>query len=304
MPLQNQDELIMLNGNARVRQGGRSRWVIYRPESEMRRPLRLFRRMWRDLLSCRELAWQLMKRDISAQYRQSFLGIAWAIIPPIVAAAGFTFATNSKVLNIGETDLPYPAYVMFSTVLWQTFLEAVTLPMQNVVQARMMLAKISFPREALILAAVGQVLFNFFWKLLLIIAMFLWFKMPITASAILAPVALLHLIVFGTAIGMLLSPMGALYTDFAKAVPLTFGALMFFTPVIYPMPSGEGLFGLIVKLNPITPLLVTTRELATSGVISDPVGFWVSSALAFGGLLLAWLVYKLAMPYAIERMSS
>lgn len=304
MPLQNQDELIMLNGNARVRQGGRSRWVIYRPESEMRRPLRLFRRMWRDLLSCRELAWQLMKRDISAQYRQSFLGIAWAIIPPIVAAAGFTFATNSKVLNIGETDLPYPAYVMFSTVLWQTFLEAVTLPMQNVVQAKMMLAKISFPREALILAAVGQVLFNFFWKLLLIIAMFLWFKMPITASAILAPVALLHLIVFGTAIGMLLSPMGALYTDFAKAVPLTFGALMFFTPVIYPMPSGEGLFGLIVKLNPITPLLVTTRELATSGVISDPVGFWVSSALAFGGLLLAWLVYKLAMPYAIERMSS
>lgn len=294
----------MLNGNARVRQGGRSRWVIYRPESEMRRPLRLFRRMWRDLLSCRELAWQLMKRDISAQYRQSFLGIAWAIIPPIVAAAGFTFATNSKVLNIGETDLPYPAYVMFSTVLWQTFLEAVTLPMQNVVQAKMMLAKISFPREALILAAVGQVLFNFFWKLLLIIAMFLWFKMPITASAILAPVALLHLIVFGTAIGMLLSPMGALYTDFAKAVPLTFGALMFFTPVIYPMPSGEGLFGLIVKLNPITPLLVTTRELATSGVISDPVGFWVSSALAFGGLLLAWLVYKLAMPYAIERMSS
>ncbi|MGB3295837.1 MAG: ABC transporter permease [Phormidesmis sp.] len=304
MPSRNQDELVMLNGNSRVRKVERSRRVTYRPESEMRRPLQLVKRMWRDLLGCRELAWQLMKRDISAQYRQSFLGIGWAVIPPIVAAVGFTFATSSKVLNIGETDLPYPAYVMFSTVLWQTFSEAITLPMQNVVQAKMMLAKISFPREALILAAVGQVLFNFIWKFLLIIALFLWFRMPITASAILAPVALLHLIVFGTAIGMLLSPLGALYTDFAKAVPLTLGGLMFFTPVIYPMPSGEGLFGLLVKLNPITPLLVTTRELATTGVISDPVGFWVSSALAFSGLLLAWLVYKLAMPYAIERMSS
>lgn len=296
---------MMLNGNARVRRAARrSHRVVYRPESEMRRPLQLFGRMWRDLLGCRELAWQLMKRDISAQYRQSFLGIAWAVIPPIVAAAGFTFATNSKVLNIGETDLPYPAYVMFSTVLWQTFSEAITLPMQNVVQAKMMLSKISFPREALILGAVGQVLFNFAWKLLLIIGLFFWFKMPITVSAFLAPVALLHLIVLGTAIGTLLSPMGALYTDFAKAVPLTLGALMFFTPVIYPVPSGEGIFGMIVNLNPITPLLVTTRELATTGVISDPVGFWISTALAFGGLVVAWLVYKLAMPYAIERMSS
>lgn len=304
MAPQNRNELMMLNGNSRMRRGGRSHRVTYRPESEMRRPLQLFKRMWHDLLGCRELAWQLMKRDISAQYRQSFLGVAWAIIPPVVAAIGFTFATNSRVLNIGETDLPYPAYVMFSTALWQTFAEAITLPMQNVVKAKMMLSKISFPREALILAAVGQVLFNFAWKLLLITAMFLWFKMPITASALLAPVALLHLIVFGTAIGTLLSPMGALYTDFAKAVPLSLGALMFLTPVIYPMPSGEGFFGLLVRLNPITPLLVTTRELATTGIISNPIGFWSSSALAFSGLLVAWLIYKLAMPYAIERMSS
>lgn len=295
----------VLNGrNRQRRKRGKQNYVVYRPESKMRRPLNLFREMWWDLLGSRELAWQLMKRDISAQYRQSFLGLAWAIIPPLVAAAGFTFANNANVLNIGETDLPYPAYVLFSTALWQTFVESITLPMQQVTKAKAMLAKISFPREALIISGIGQVLFNFGCKLFLIIGMFLWFKMPVTASVMLAPVALIHLIVFGAAIGTFLAPLAALYQDFMKLVPLVMSSLMFFTPVVYPVPSGEGIFGTVVKLNPITPLLVTTRELATTGNLSEPVGFWISSGIGFGGILVAWLVYKLAIPYTVERLSS
>ena len=270
----------------------------------MRQPAKLFREMWQDLLGCRGLAWQLMKRDIYAQYRQSLLGLVWAIIPPIVAAAGFTFAANSKVLNIGETELPYAAYVMFSMALWQTFVESITMPMQQVTKAKQMLAKISFPREALILSGIGQVLFNFGCKLLLIVGMFLWFQIPVTASVFLAPVALIHLIVLGAAIGTFLAPLGALYNDVSKLVPLVMNALVFFTPVVYPVPSGEGAFGTIVRLNPITPLLVTTRELATTGGVSQPVEFWLASILGFIGLLLAWLIYKLAIPYTVERLSS
>jgi lipopolysaccharide transport system permease protein len=132
--------------------------------------------MGRDLLASRELAWQLMVRDISAQYRQSFLGIFWAVIPPIVMAAGFTLASNSKVIAIGATDLPYPAYVMFSMTLWQTFVEALNAPVQAVAEAKQMLAKINFPREALILAKLGQVFFNFAIKLILIVGLFVWFQ--------------------------------------------------------------------------------------------------------------------------------
>ncbi|NET30802.1 MAG: ABC transporter permease [Cyanothece sp. SIO1E1] len=277
---------------------------VYQPASEMRHPLRLFRNMWRDLLASRELAWQLIKRDISAQYRQSFFGYAWAIIPPIVAAAGFTFASNAKVLNIGATDLPYPAYVMFSTTLWQTFTESITLPMGKMAQSKMLLAKINFPREALIIAGLGQVFFNFAIKLILIVGLFLWFSMPVTASIILAPVALVHLILLGTMFGTFLSPLSALYRDFAKGVPLLIGVWLFLTPVVYPVPSGGGIFGFLVKLNPVTPLLVTTRELSTTGVLSNQQGFWLASLLALVGMLFAWLFYRLALPYAIERISS
>lgn len=286
----------------RIRQGLPR--VVYTPESRVRHPLQLFKEMGRDLLASRELAWQLMVRDISAQYRQSFLGIFWAVIPPIVMAAGFTLASNSKVIAIGATDLPYPAYVMFSMTLWQTFVEALNAPVQAVAEAKQMLAKINFPREALILAKLGQVFFNFAIKLILIVGLFVWFQIPVSWSAILAPVALIHLVMLGTFFGLLLTPFGALYQDFSKGLTLATGFWLFLTPVIYPVPSGSGIFGAIVKLNPVTPLLVTTRELATKGVVSDPQGFWVASLIAIVGLLLAWMVYRLAMPFVVERMSS
>lgn len=278
--------------------------VIYTPESLLRHPVQLFRLMWRDLLASRELAWRLMVRDISAQYRQSFLGFAWAFLPPIIMAAGFTLAGEAKIFNVGATDLPYPAYVMFSTALWQTFVEALNGPLQAVIVAKPMLARVNFPREAIILAKVGEVLFNFAIKLILIVGLFIWFRIPVSWTVTLAVVALIHLIMLGTLIGMLLSPLGVLYQDVSKGLTMVTGFWLFLTPVVYPMPSGEGLFGLLVKLNPVTPLLVATRELATVGVISNPVGFWVVSIITIFGLVVTWIAFRLAMPYAIERVSA
>ncbi|MBW4560985.1 MAG: ABC transporter permease [Mojavia pulchra JT2-VF2] len=259
--------------------------------------------MGRDLLASRELAWRLLVRDISAQYRQSLLGIFWAFIPPVITAAGFTLAKSNGIVNIGNTELPYAAYVMFSMSLWQTFVEALNGPIQAVTAAKSMLARINFPREALIVAKLGEVFFNFGIKLILIVGLFIWFKIPVTLSLILAPVALIHLILLGTFIGLLLAPMGALYQDVTKGLTLITGFWLFLTPVVYPVPS-NGVFGNIVKLNPVTPLLVTTRELATTGVISDPQGFWIASLIAILGLLLTWIIYRLAMPFVVERISS
>lgn len=277
--------------------------VVYTPESQLRHPVQLIKEMGRDLLNSRELAWQLMVRDINAQYRQSFLGIFWAFIPAIVTAAGFTFANNAQIINVGATGLPYPAYVMFSMTLWQTFTEALNGPIQAVTQASEMLAKINFPREALILAKLGEVFFNFGIKLILIVAVFLWFRMPVSWTVILAPVALVHLVLLGTFFGLLLAPLGALYLDITKGLTVIIGFWLFLTPVVYPIPSGGGL-ATLVQLNPVTPLLVTTRELATTGLVSNPLGFWLVSVFAIVGLLLAWLFYRLAMPFVVERMSS
>jgi lipopolysaccharide transport system permease protein len=259
--------------------------------------------MWRDLLASRELAWRLMVRDISAQYRQSILGIAWAFLPPIFMAIGFTLADEAKVFNVGATDLPYPAYVMFSTALWQTFVESLNGPVQAITTAKPMLARVNFPREAIILAKIGEVLFNFAIKLILIVALFAWFRIPVGWTVILAPVAIIHLIMLGTFIGTLLSPLGVLYQDVSKSLTMVTGFWLFLTPVVYPVPT-QGTFGTLVNFNPVTPLLVTARELATTGVISHTSGFWIVSILTWVGLLITWVAFRLAMPYVIERVSS
>ncbi len=277
--------------------------IIHTPDSLLRHPLKLARMMWRDLLASRELAWRLMIRDISAQYRQAMLGIVWAFVPPIAMAVGFTLASEAKVITVGETDLPYPAYVMFSTALWQTFVEAINGPVQAVIKAKPMLARVNFPREAIILAKLGEVGFNFAIKLILIVGLFLWFRVPVSWSAILAPVALIHLVMLGTLVGGILAPLGVLYQDVTKSLNMLTGFWLFITPVVYPVPK-EGLFSRLVAFNPVTPLLVTTRELATTGVISNPVSFWLVSGLTLMGLLLTWVAFRIAMPYVIERVSS
>lgn len=259
--------------------------------------------MWADLLASRPLAWRLMMRDLRAQYRQSILGIVWMFLPPLVLAAGFTLAGQGKVINVAATDLPYPAYVMFSTILWQTFVEALNGPLQAVSNAKQMLTRINFPREAIVLAKLGEVLVNFGVKLILIVLLFIWFRMPITWSALLAPLALLQLIALGTFFGLLLAPFGALYQDVPNGLTMFTSLWLFLTPIVYPVPT-TGLFATIVHANPVTPLLVTTRELATVGTVSDPFAFFLVSAAALAGLLATWVVFRLSMPFVIERVSS
>ncbi|NBD15707.1 MAG: ABC transporter permease [Cyanobacteria bacterium] len=277
--------------------------IINTPDSLLKHPRLLLKMMGQDLLASRELAWRLMIRDISAKYRQALLGVVWAFVPPITMAVGFTLARDAKVFTVGETDIPYPAYVMFSMALWQTFVEAVTGPVEAVIKAKPMLARVNFPREAIILAKLGEVGFNFGIKLILIVGLFLYFQVPVSWSLILVPVALIHLVLLGTLCGVLLAPLGVLYQDVSKSLNMITGFWLFLTPVIYPVPK-EGLFGMLVGLNPVTPLLVTTRELATTGIVSNSSGFWLVSGLTWIGLILIWVGFRIAIPYVVERVTS
>ena len=277
--------------------------TIYTPKSQLRRPQELLKQMWWDLLASRELAYQLMIRDIKAKYRQSFLGITWAFLPSIILAFGFTLATEAKVITVGVTDLPYTAYVMFSTALWQTFVEALNAPIQAVNSAKAMLSRVNFPREALILAKLGEVFFNFAIKLILIAGLFIWFRVSVSPSVILTPVALINLVLLGTLFGLLLAPFSLLYQDVSRGLTLFTSLWLFLTPVVYPVPE-KGIFSLLVRFNPVTPLLVTIRELATTGIVTNSLGFLIVSFMTLLGLLFTWLVFRLAIPFVIERVSS
>jgi lipopolysaccharide transport system permease protein len=275
--------------------------TVYSPGSPLRNPGKLVRDMLRDLLASRELAWRLFVRDISAMYRQSLLGYVWAFLPPVVTTLTFTFLNSQSIIIVGKTPIPYPAFVLIGTLLWQTFLDALNSPLKVVTSARAMLAKMNFPREALILSGLAEVLFNFLVRITLLVPIFVYYRLPIGSSLLLVPFGILALLLVGLTIGMLMMPLGILYNDVGRGVALIAGFWMLLTPVVYPPPK-TGIGAWLVQWNPVGPLLQTSRDWLTSQPVTRLHDFLLVSGIAILVLLAGWVLYRLAMPILIERL--
>ena len=277
--------------------------VVYTPESQLRQPGRLLRGMFRDLVAARELAWRLFVRNISARYRQTMLGYVWAFLPPIVSTLVFVFLRNSGLFTVGDTVVPYVVFVFSGMILWQTFADALNSPIRMVAQSKAILAKINFPHEALILAGIAEVLFNFMIRLALLIAVLLWFGIQVPLTALLVPCGVLALIGLGIAAGVLLIPLAMLYQDVEQVLPVITPFWMFVTPVLYP-PTTSWPGSLTMALNPVSPVLDTTRAWLLSGSPGHVAEFaWVIIATLIL-LFFGWGLYRLALPILIERTSA
>jgi lipopolysaccharide transport system permease protein len=257
--------------------------------------------MFRDLHVARELAWRLFVRDLNAQYRQTYLGYIWAFLPPLVASMTFIFLNSQGITRIETPGISYAAFAMIGTLLWQVFVDAIQSPIVAVNSAKSMLAKINFPREAILMAGLYMVAFNFLIRLVLLaVVMVVWQVHP-NAGLFLFPVAAVSLLLCGFAVGLALLPLGTLYGDVGRAITIVAGFWMLLTPVVYPART-TGIAGLLATWNPAAPILTTAREALSGGAFTHlPAFIGVSIAaalLCFMGLL----IYRLVMPILIERM--
>jgi lipopolysaccharide transport system permease protein len=275
----------------------------YTPASPLVHPAKLWREMKQDLWAGRELAWRLAVRDISAQYRQSVLGVLWALINPLTTTAVWLFLSTSRLVQVADTGLPYPVFVFTGTLLWSILIDSFNAPLGQVNANRALLAKINFPREALILTGIYQTLFNAAIKLGILLLVLPFLGIHPGWRGLLIPVGILALVLTGTAVGLAITPLGVLYGDIGRGIPLITQLLMYLSPVVFPLAT-TGWTGTVMRLNPLTPLILNARAWFT-GQPPQLLGEW---ALAVGGsavlLLVVWMVYRLAMPILIERMSA
>jgi lipopolysaccharide transport system permease protein len=259
--------------------------------------------MARDLRNSTHLAWRLFLRDLRAQYRQSAFGYLWALGTPVATALLFVFLRSRSVLSIGEVGLPYPVFVFGNLVFWEAFASALASPLAVAAAAVPVLTKLQFPREALVLSGIYQVLFGIGMRLLLLIAVLAWFRVTPAWSALLLPVGLVALVALGFAVGLLLLPLGLLYQDVGRALPLVSAAWMLLTPVVYA-PSAVRESGWLGAFNPVSPLVTTTRELLLGGPLTQLYGFTTVGAIALVLLFAAWILVRVAMPHVVARMGA
>ena len=154
--------------------------------------------------------------------------------------------------------MPYPAFVMVGTLLWQAFLDSLNKPMSSLNNARSMLVKLNFPRIAPVLAGIGETTLTSAVRLVLLIPVFIIAGVVPSWTFIFFPFAYIALVVLGTAIGAFLTPIGMLYSDIGRFIGVGGQLAMYATPVVYPIASA-GLLGWVNKLNPITYLIETGR---------------------------------------------
>ncbi len=276
---------------------------IYNAHSNIQRPWVMVRDMIRDIGKGQDLAKRITIRDIKAMYRQSALGVLWAFILPIANAVTWIFLNSSGIVSMSDTGLPYPIYAISGTMIWAIFLESMQAPINKTTQNKSTLAKVNFPREAIVMAGVYHSFFNAGIKTILIIAILAFMGYLGTTTLLLVPLAIISLVMAGTAIGLLLTPLGMLYTDVSKGLPLLMQFLMYTAPVVYAIPK-EGFTAEIIRANPITPLITTTREWLT-GIETSFLNEWVYINMGVIAFLAIVLVgYRLAMPILIERMNA
>jgi lipopolysaccharide transport system permease protein len=277
--------------------------TIYTPESELRRPVSLVGNMVRDLVNSRELAWRIFVRNISAKYRQTIMGYLWAVLPPLMTSAIWIFLNTHNVLNIKDTSVPYPLYVLVGTILWQVFVNSISTPMRVVKDSATMIAKINFPREALIFAAFLEIVFNLAIQIFLLAGVFIFFRIPLSLSLVWGLGGVIGIILVGMMAGILLTPMSILYGDIQQGLPIILQPLYYLTPIVYTVPD-SGFGAIIATFNPISPLIQFTREVLTTGMVICLKPSIIVCSVTLVMLLFSWLIYRIAMPHLIERIAA
>lgn len=277
--------------------------TVYNSEPEISRPLRLLGSVFRSAWDGRELAWRLFLRNLRGMYRQTALGLLWIFLPPLANTAIWVFLHAQRVLEFSfPKDIHPTVYILTGMILWQAFVDALQMPLNQLNQNRSMISKLNFPREALLAEGLGEILFHTLVRALLLIPALLYFGANWGLAAWLSPLVALLMVLFATGLGLLILPIGSLYQDVSRFLSVGLPFWMILTPIIYaPFTTFPG--SLLNWLNPASPLLMCSRDLLLLGDCGNPAALWYG-LIAIPIFLLGLVVYRLAMPALIERMTS
>ena len=276
---------------------------VYTPESPVRHPVALIRQALRERRIARGLAWRLAARDISAQYRQTFLGYFWTLLPSLMMTFVWVALERASVIKISSGSVPYAVFALSGLIFWSLFLDSLNAPLNQLSANKSMIVRVQFPPEALLVSGIIQVAFSFAIKfaLLLVVAAALSAPLQWTAPLVVIPIA--AFVAFGTVVGTFLAPLGALYKDVQQGLVAIVMPLMFLTPVIYPT-APVGIAATIMRYNPLTPIFGLMRYV----LFGDGSVAYAGFAIVFGGTLavaaFGWLFLRLVMPILVERMDA
>jgi lipopolysaccharide transport system permease protein len=235
----------------------------------------------------RELVWFLVWRDLKVRYKQTVLGVAWAVVQPLATVIIFTIIFG-RLAGLPSENVPYPVLALSGILPWQLFSAAVAGSSNSLVGSANLLTKVYFPRLIIPMAAVAGTLVDFLVTVLLLAAMMAWYGVVPTLGVVLLPLVILLALLLALAIGLWTSSLNVQYRDVKYMLPFVLQMLLFISPVAYSATLvPEGWLRLVFSLNPLAGIIQAFRW-ALFGTPFAPAALAMSAvvmiALLVGGL--------------------
>lgn len=235
---------------------------------------------FQELWQYRELFFFLVWKEIKIRYKQSVLGVAWAIIQPVFTMLVFTIFFG-KLANLPNEGIPYPVFYYSALLPWMYFSTSINVSGNSLISNTNLITKIYFPRIVIPSASVLAGIVDFTIASMLLLALIWWYpETDFNLKLLLWPIFFAPLVFLALGVGMILSALNVHYRDVKHTIPFLVQLWLFVSPVIYPASMVTDRlgadFGFLFNLNPVTGIIEAFRVTVIPGRAVDWHAFFVS----------------------------
>ena len=277
--------------------------TVYRPNQ--RHELGMFRTwlvMARNVISARELIWQLFKRDFLAAYKKSFIGFAWIAITPLLGIVSWVFLQKTGMLQPGDVGIPYPAYVLIGTSMWGLFMGFYVSASETLTAGKALIMQVNYSHEALLFKQAAQHVAQFVIVFILNLVVLAAYGVVPSWGILVFPLVALPLFFLGAAIGLLVSMFSVVAMDLTRIINMGMGILIWVTPVIYSEKVDNAFVRYVVTHNPLTYLVCSCRDIVIYGRLYNPPVYSACALLSLFLFLLSWRLFFVSEHQIVEKM--
>jgi lipopolysaccharide transport system permease protein len=261
---------------------------IIRPPSFS--PLNLLREL-RGLWQYRDLFYTLSVHRIKVRYKQSVLGLAWAILQPLSLMLIYT-VIFSVIAKVPSEGVPYAVFAYAALLPWTYFSSSLTNATQGLVNHSQLVTKVYFAREILPLTYVSAALFDFAVASTFLMALFFYYGVRLTLYVLWAIPIMVLLTMLAAAFSMFFSVVQVRFRDVGVAMPLLLQLWMFASPVVYPLSAVPQRLRGLYALNPLAGVIENFRRVMLQGVPPDLYSLGISALIAAILLPATYLYFK------------
>ena len=258
----------------------------------------LFRRhlrigsMLRELVGAKELIVALTERDFRARYKQTKVGIAWAVLTPVLLLGAFTILANTAA-DFDTDGVPYPLFASVALVPWTFFSNAVATGSVSITSNLSLINKVYCPREVFPLSSIGTAAVDTGISLVLLVLLFIGYGRAPTPEAVWVPVLLVVQIAFTVGLTLVLSALVVYLRDLRQILPLALQFALFATPVAYSFDQIDPAWQpLASAVNPLAPIIEGYRHTVLLGTPPDWGLVGIAAAASAVWLAGGYVVFK------------